>query len=235
MSRAKLSAARAAVTRKPSVSLRDGEASNRKLSIMRRQAIELFSILSAQVAHRRPATVCRSCWLQATKQAAAHFSSVGPRLRRHDLGAKLSTQEKEKEDVRIGPTNGSTTELAPEADRDASKIVQRGEDGTFIATGSDMANAYEPAQTWDSLEWIESRGWVEKTTRQPIDFESFLPKEKKTAPDDIKAAIKQALDDILGQESPEVTDETVWQSASLMDFGTRFAVCCAPANPPDMH
>ncbi|KAK3063059.1 hypothetical protein LTS18_002825 [Coniosporium uncinatum] len=191
---------------------------------MRRQAIELFSVLSAQVAHRRPATVCRSCWLQTTKQPAARFSSTSPRLRRHDLGAKPSLQGQENESLRAKPADVATTESASAADRDPSQIMRMEGSETFAATGSDVANVYEQAQTWDGLQWIGSRGWVEKTTREPIDFEAFTPRRKKTSPENIKASIEQALDDILGAEAPKDADEAVWHSVSLKDLGTRFAV-----------
>jgi len=106
---------------------------------------------------------------------------------------------------------------------------------TFAATGSDVANVYEQAQTWDGLQWIGSRGWVEKTTREPIDFEAFTPRRKKTSPENIKASIEQALDDILGAEAPKDADEAVWHSVSLKDLGTRFAVCSQPVYLYDVY
>ncbi|KAJ9659921.1 hypothetical protein H2201_007181 [Coniosporium apollinis] len=150
-----------------------------------------------------PSTMCRTCRLRAASQARrAAFSTSAPRYK-GSLTDRLRNRLFKKEDA-PGTGNlayGVAQPQAPEVEVDDSVP---GEEAP-----REYANQYEPASTWDNLEWVGGKKSKRDRTDTREEVQWFMPRTKATKPNDIAAAVRRALVEVLSLQEAGVHFEAL--------------------------
>ncbi|KAK5018640.1 hypothetical protein LTR60_001420, partial [Cryomyces antarcticus] len=145
----------------------------------------------------RPTSICRSCRLRAAQQSALSTSAIhrgGPvpsteRIRKRIYGTENPPGQEDPY------ARNSPLRQTPET-REELRALEA-EDDTYVQKAtpefSELANMYEPANSWDSLEWVGGEDYVEALKDNGEPYVGFMPEIKVQDNDEIRAALRRAV------------------------------------------